>query len=277
MSPAVFGHGHLRLYLLSLLSERSMHGYELIQALSDRFGGTYVPSAGTIYPRLAKLEEDGLVTKKANGRKTVYKITNAGRRELAERESELAGIESELSDSVRLLADEVRTSVNEAMRTLRIDLAAAASSAREGARAAADAKAGGDRDTGRAAREQARAAAQVIREQAHAAAQTARAAAREQARAQRQAWVDSRIEWQATQQDEWQERVSRLHESNERIGELERLVAEFRGRLYSDLQIPLQEGKLEASIVELVRTRLVELSAEVAENVAAPPKPPVVG
>lgn len=40
MSPAVFAHGHLRLYLLSLLAERSMHGYELIQALSDRFGGT---------------------------------------------------------------------------------------------------------------------------------------------------------------------------------------------------------------------------------------------
>ena len=53
MTPPVFAHGHLRLYLLSLLAERPMHGYELIQALSDRFGGTYVPSAGTIYPRLA--------------------------------------------------------------------------------------------------------------------------------------------------------------------------------------------------------------------------------
>jgi DNA-binding PadR family transcriptional regulator len=84
MSPAVFAHGHLRLYLLSLLGERSMHGYELIQALADRFGGTYVPSAGTIYPRLAKLEEEGLVTKTADGRKTVYAITDAGRAELAE-------------------------------------------------------------------------------------------------------------------------------------------------------------------------------------------------
>jgi hypothetical protein len=51
MTP-VFGHGHLRLYLLSLLDESPKHGYELIQALEDRFGGTYVPSAGTIYPRL---------------------------------------------------------------------------------------------------------------------------------------------------------------------------------------------------------------------------------
>ncbi len=131
MSPAVFAHGHLRLYLLSLLAERSMHGYELIQALTDRFGGTYVPSAGTIYPRLAKLEEEGLVTKEADGRKTVYAITDAGRSELDARSPELEGIESELTDSVRRLADEVRASVTDAMKTLRADLAAAAREARD--------------------------------------------------------------------------------------------------------------------------------------------------
>jgi DNA-binding PadR family transcriptional regulator len=107
-----------------------MHGYELIQALADRFGGTYVQSAGTIYPRLAKLEEEGLVTKTADGRKTVYAITDAGRAELAARESDLDGIESELTDSVRRLADEVRSSVDGAMRSLRADLAAAAREAR---------------------------------------------------------------------------------------------------------------------------------------------------
>lgn len=136
MTPPVFAHGHLRLYLLSLLAERPMHGYELIQALSDRFGGTYVPSAGTIYPRLGKLEEDGLVTKESDGRKTVYAITDAGRSELAERGSELDGIEDELSDSVRRLANEVRHSVNDAMKTLRADLAAAARDARTEARGA---------------------------------------------------------------------------------------------------------------------------------------------
>jgi DNA-binding PadR family transcriptional regulator len=136
VTPPVFAHGHLRLYLLSLLadSDTGMHGYELIQALGDRFGGTYVPSAGTIYPRLAKLEEEGLVTKAADGRKTVYAITDAGRAELAARESELDGIENDVTDSVRRLADEVRSSVNDAMRTLRADLAAAAREARDGAR-----------------------------------------------------------------------------------------------------------------------------------------------
>ena len=130
MSPAVFAHGHLRLYLLRLLVDRPMHGYEIIQALADQSGGTYSPSAGTIYPRLGKLEEEGLVTKEADGRKTVYAITDAGRAELAAREPELDGIESEFTDSVRRLADEVRASVNDAMRTLRADLAAAAREAR---------------------------------------------------------------------------------------------------------------------------------------------------
>jgi DNA-binding PadR family transcriptional regulator len=132
---AVFAHGSLRLYLLSLLSERPRHGYELIQALSDRFGGTYSPSAGTIYPRLAKLEEDGLVTKSTDGRKTVYEITDAGRAELLARDGELGAIEDEVTDSVRRLADQVRSGVNSAMKTLRADLASAARQAREAATA----------------------------------------------------------------------------------------------------------------------------------------------
>jgi DNA-binding PadR family transcriptional regulator len=132
MTPPVFAHGHLRLYLLSLLADADagMHGYELIQALSERFGGTYAPSAGTIYPRLAKLGEEGLVTKSSEGRKTVYVITDAGRAELAAREGELGGIEDDVTDSVRRLADEVRSSVSDAMRSLRADLAAAARDAR---------------------------------------------------------------------------------------------------------------------------------------------------
>ena len=161
MSP-VFAHGSLRLYLLSLLAESPKHGYELIQALSDRFGGTYSPSAGTIYPRLAKLEEEGLVTKAVDGRKTVYAITDAGRAELAEREHELDAIEDEVTDSVRRLADEVRAGVNAAMRSLRADLASAAREASRGPRVdvrdirdtARDA-----RDAGRDARQAANAAA----------------------------------------------------------------------------------------------------------------------
>lgn len=125
MTP-VFAHGQLRLYLLVLLDDRPMHGYELIQALGNRFGGAYVPSAGTVYPRLGKLQEDGLVTSTSDGRKTVYAITDAGRAELAARRDEVADLETGVDDSVRSLADGVRASVGEAMRSLRADLAASA-------------------------------------------------------------------------------------------------------------------------------------------------------
>ncbi|MFV0320696.1 MAG: PadR family transcriptional regulator [Microbacterium sp.] len=138
MTP-VFSHGDLRLYLLSLLDEGPRHGYDIMQALSDRTGGTYTPSAGTIYPRLAKLEEEGLVTKTVDGRKTVYEITAAGRAEVASRAGDLEGIEADLADSVRLIADEVRGSVREAMKSLRADLAAAARDERADARTTAPA------------------------------------------------------------------------------------------------------------------------------------------
>ncbi|KTR08623.1 PadR family transcriptional regulator [Curtobacterium luteum] len=129
MSP-VFAHGHLRLYLLVLLADHPMHGYEVITALGDRFGGTYVPSAGTVYPRLAKLQDEGLVTGTADGRKTVYAITDAGRAELEARAAEVAALEDGVTDSVKSLADGVRASVGEAMRSLRADLAASAQAPR---------------------------------------------------------------------------------------------------------------------------------------------------
>lgn len=129
MSP-VFAHGQLRLYLLALLESGAKHGYELITTLSDRFGGTYRPSPGTIYPRLARLEEEGLVHRTEDGRKTIYQLTDAGRQVLDARRDELATIEQDLAETVRGLADRVRDDVRGAMRGLRADLAAAAQSAR---------------------------------------------------------------------------------------------------------------------------------------------------
>ena len=129
MSP-VFRHGRLRLYLLRLLDEEPRHGYEVIRMLRDQFMGVYAPSPGTIYPRLARLEEEGLVTHdEVDGRK-VYRITEAGRQELREREDELAELEQELSDSVRDIVREVKEDVRETVRSLREELTWAARTAR---------------------------------------------------------------------------------------------------------------------------------------------------
>jgi DNA-binding PadR family transcriptional regulator len=121
MSP-VFRHGRLRLYLLKLLDEAPRHGYEVIRLLQDRFLGIYAPSPGTIYPRLARLEEEGLVTHdEADGRK-VYRITEKGREELRARLDDLAELEDEITASVRDIAREVSEDVRETVRTLREEL-----------------------------------------------------------------------------------------------------------------------------------------------------------
>ena len=132
MSP-VFAHGQLRLYLLALLSEGPRHGYEVIQDLEHRFNGLYTPSAGTVYPRLAKLEEEGLVERSDDGRKAVYRITDAGRAEVDKRHDDLAVLEADLDHSVRQLADEVRANVHSQARDLRAELKAAAKAARASA------------------------------------------------------------------------------------------------------------------------------------------------
>ncbi|MFF6899450.1 PadR family transcriptional regulator [Streptomyces hydrogenans] len=129
MSP-VFAHGRLRLYLLKLLDEAPRHGYEVIRLLEERFQGLYAPSAGTVYPRLAKLEAEGLVTHTSEGGRKVYSITDAGRAELAGRDAELDALEREIRDSVSELAAEIREDVRGAAGRVRSEMRAAASRSR---------------------------------------------------------------------------------------------------------------------------------------------------
>ena len=121
MSP-VFRHGRLRLYLLKLLDEAPRHGYEVIRLLQDRFLGVYSPSPGTIYPRLTRLEEEGLVTRDEVDGKKVYRITDKGRQELRSRIDELSELEDELTASARGIALELGRDVRDTVRSLREEL-----------------------------------------------------------------------------------------------------------------------------------------------------------
>ena len=156
MSP-VFRHGKLRLYLLKLLDEAPRHGYEVIRLLQDRFMGVYAPSPGTIYPRLARLEEEGLVTHDTVGGRKIYRITDKGRAEIESKLDDLADLEQEITESVRDIAREVSEDVRDTVRNLREELTWAAREGREGG--ARDA----DRD---AAREQARRAREEVKDSA---------------------------------------------------------------------------------------------------------------
>ena len=141
----IFGHGRLRLYLLKLLDESPRHGYEIISLLRDRFLGVYSPSPGTIYPRLARLEEEGLVTHTEEGGRKVYSLTDKGRAELRDRSGDLDDLEQEITDSVRDVARAVKQDVRATISSLREELKFAAGGARRPEPPAADDSAGRDR------------------------------------------------------------------------------------------------------------------------------------
>ena len=81
-----FGPGELRLGLLSLLEEGPRHGYDLMKQLEARSGGLYRASAGSVYPTLQQLEDEGLARSQSQDGKRVYELTDAGR-ELVEDEA----------------------------------------------------------------------------------------------------------------------------------------------------------------------------------------------
>lgn len=78
--------GDVRSAILALLSERPMHGYEIIGELSDRTEGLWRPSPGSIYPTLQLLEDEGLVIAQMDDTagKRRYALTEDGQRASAE-------------------------------------------------------------------------------------------------------------------------------------------------------------------------------------------------
>ena len=71
--------GDIRGALLSGLADGPAHGYELINRLEERSGGMWRPSAGSVYPTLQLLQEEGLITGRDEDGKRVFELTEAGR------------------------------------------------------------------------------------------------------------------------------------------------------------------------------------------------------
>lgn len=77
--------GDVRSAILALLDDRPMHGYEMIQELEERTGGRWRPSAGSIYPTLQLLEDEGLVTAEEVDGRRVFSLTDSGQEAVPER------------------------------------------------------------------------------------------------------------------------------------------------------------------------------------------------
>jgi DNA-binding PadR family transcriptional regulator len=77
--------GDVRAAVLALLDEQPMHGYEMIKELEARSGGAWRPSAGSIYPTLQLLEDEGLIKGEETGGKRRFTLTDEGKAEAGKR------------------------------------------------------------------------------------------------------------------------------------------------------------------------------------------------
>ena len=80
--------GDVRAAVLALLAERPMHGYEMIKEIEERTDGAWTPSAGSIYPTLQMLEDEGLISGQETEGKRRFTLTDSGRAEQESRSSE---------------------------------------------------------------------------------------------------------------------------------------------------------------------------------------------
>jgi DNA-binding PadR family transcriptional regulator len=75
--------GDVRASILALLTERPMHGYEMIQEIGERTGGVWKPSPGSVYPTLQLLEDEGVIEGVEGSGRKLFTLSEAGRTEAA--------------------------------------------------------------------------------------------------------------------------------------------------------------------------------------------------
>jgi DNA-binding PadR family transcriptional regulator len=92
-----FDRGDLRYMILKLLVKRPMHGYEVMQELENESGGWYKASAGSVYPVLQLLQDQGYVASEERDGKRVYSITESGRQYLEENQGRVDDVFDRIS------------------------------------------------------------------------------------------------------------------------------------------------------------------------------------
>jgi DNA-binding PadR family transcriptional regulator len=97
----MFESGEVKFVILRLLKEKPRHGYEIIKALEEKMAGCYTPSAGTVYPTLQLLEDEGYIKAVDTEGKKVYHVTPEGERYLEEHRDLLDEILDRVRETVR--------------------------------------------------------------------------------------------------------------------------------------------------------------------------------
>ena len=116
----VFDAGELRLVLLKLIADEPRHGYELIRAIEELTGGSYVPSPGMVYPTLTMLDEMGHIAEvKSEGARKAFAVTDEGTAHLAEKKEEVEALFARLAELADLRERTDAMPVRRAMGNLR--------------------------------------------------------------------------------------------------------------------------------------------------------------
>src|SRR5437763_1150967 len=94
------GKGDVRAATLLLLAEQPLHGYQIIHLIEEQSQGLWRPSAGSVYPALQLLEDEGLVQAEPVEGRRVYHLTEAGRAYVEERRDELTAARDAVTATV---------------------------------------------------------------------------------------------------------------------------------------------------------------------------------
>ncbi len=82
--------GDVRAAALALLADGPRNGYQIIQDISERSGGVWKPSPGSVYPALQQLEDEGLIAATTGeGGRRAFELTEEGRSYVAAHPDEL--------------------------------------------------------------------------------------------------------------------------------------------------------------------------------------------
>jgi DNA-binding PadR family transcriptional regulator len=95
--------GDVRAAILSLLTDQALNGYGLIKEITERSGGTWHPSPGSVYPTLQQLVDEELIEPVGEGKRTDFQLTDLGRTWAQEHAEELAQVWE--SSAARVQAD----------------------------------------------------------------------------------------------------------------------------------------------------------------------------
>ena len=92
--------GDVRAAILALLREQQRNGYQIIQEIERRSSGLWKPSAGSVYPALQQLEDEGLIEAVEDAGRREFRLTDAGRTYADEHPDELAAPWASVADSI---------------------------------------------------------------------------------------------------------------------------------------------------------------------------------